>query len=91
MIKENKRELFKVLLLILSINLRTQRQRTKRPWLNKLSEKLRKERKPKLPRNKVTKRPLTNKNKQPKKLKIKLLKRLPKRQTPKRNDHLAYI
>lgn len=91
MIKENKRELLKVLPLIQSTDLKTQRQKIRRPWLNKLLERLRKERKLKLPKNKVIKRPLTSKNKQPKKLKTKLLKKPQKRQPQRRNDHGAYI
>jgi hypothetical protein len=56
MIKENKREPLKVLLLMPSINLRTLKLKTKRLLLNKLSDKLKKERKLKLLKNKVTKK-----------------------------------
>jgi hypothetical protein len=56
MIKENKREPLKVLLLMPSINLRTLKLKTKRLLLNKLSDKLKKERKLKLLKNKVIKK-----------------------------------
>ena len=56
MIKENKREPLKVLLLMPSINLRTLKLKTKKLLLNKLSDKLKKERKLKLLKNKVTKK-----------------------------------
>jgi hypothetical protein len=56
MIKENKRELLKVLLLMLLTNSRMLKLKTKKLLLNKLSDKLRKERKLKLPKNKVIKK-----------------------------------
>jgi hypothetical protein len=56
MIKDNKREPLKVLLLMPSISLRTLKLKTKKLLLNKLSDKLKKERKLKLLKNKVTKK-----------------------------------
>jgi hypothetical protein len=56
MIKDNKREPLKVLLLMPSISLRTLKLKTKKLLLNKLSDKLNKERKLKLLKNKVTKK-----------------------------------
>jgi hypothetical protein len=56
MIKENKREPLKVLLLMPSISLKTLKLKTKKHLLNKLSGKLNKERKPNLLKNKVIKK-----------------------------------
>jgi hypothetical protein len=56
MIKDNKREPLKVLLLMPSISLRTLKLKTKKLLLNKISDKLNKERKLKLLKNKVIKK-----------------------------------
>lgn len=77
-IRENKKEPLKVLLLMLSINSRTQNQKTKKLWLNKLLDKSKKERKLKLPKSKEIKKPLTKISKLPKRLKTRLPKK-PKR------------
>ena len=55
-ISKKKRELSKVSLLKLSISLRMPRLKTRKLWLRKPSERSRKERKPRSPRDKVTRR-----------------------------------
>lgn len=57
MIKESKKEPLRVSLLTLSTSSRTQRLKTRKPWLKKQSERLKIERKPKLPKSKETKKP----------------------------------
>ena len=88
MIKEKKREPLKVLLLILSTNLRTLKPKTRKLLLNKLLERSRTERKLLLPKSKETRRQSTKRSKMLKKLKTKLPKRLKTKpsQLKERND-----
>ena len=92
-INKKKREPSRVLLLKLSISLRTPRLRTKRLWLRKQSERSRRGRKPRSLRDKETKRLWTRRNRMPRRLKTRPPRR-PKRrllQKPRVNDLVVWI
>ena len=91
MIKENKREPLKVLLLMPSINLRTLKLKTKKLLLNKLSDKLKKERKPPLLKSKDKEKMLIKTKMFNKKLKIKLPKKSKRKLKLKPQNEVDFI